>query len=276
VNTLLSLTAIILVSFGTSFENSRQATIVAVEKDVQTAYPDAYVTSAYTSTIIRKKLLSRDGTKIFSVTEALESAKARGCKYVIIQPTHMMYGIEFNEMHALSAPFTGQFENITYGEPLLATNQDISRLLKILTDTIPVKKNQAIVLMGHGTSYFSNFLYAATDYQAKLEGYPYLFVGTVEAYPTPQDVISLVKKSGYTDVILTPLMLVAGDHANNDMAGKEELSGSWVDQFQKAGLKTGTLIKGLGEYPEVRAMYLDHIRAAADVQKKTAAEQKVK
>src|SRR5574344_274203 len=274
-NTLLSLTAIILVSFGTSFENSRQATIVAVEKDVQTAYPDAYVTSAYTSTIIRNKLLKRDGTKIFSVPEALDAAKAKGCKYVIIQPTHMMYGLEFNEMHELSAPYETSFENITYGEPLMDDHNDISKVLQVVSDGNKRDKKTALVLMGHGTNYFSNFLYAATDYQAKLEGYSDIFVGTVEAYPTCQDVIKLAKKAGYKNVILEPLMLVAGDHANNDMAGKEKMEGSWVDQFQKAGFKVTTNIKGLGEYPEIRKIYIDHINAAAAIQKK-AVENKTK
>ncbi|MCR5725142.1 MAG: sirohydrochlorin cobaltochelatase [Treponema sp.] len=259
-NTLLSLTAIILVSFGTSFESSRQATIVAVEKEVQAAYPEAHVTSAYTSTMIRNKLLKRDGTKVFSVEEALADAVSKGCKNVIIQPTHMMYGLEYNEMKELAAPYESKFEKVVYGEPLMATTEDISLVLKALADANPLAKKQALVLMGHGTEYFSNFLYAATDYQAKLEGYPNIFVGTVEAFPACEDVIALVKAAKYKSVVLTPLMLVAGDHANNDMAGDED--DSWKTQFTKAGFKVDTLIKGLGEYPEIRKIYVEHVATA--------------
>lgn len=271
-NTLLSLTAIILVSFGTSFEDSRQATIVAVEKEVQAAYPDAYVTSAYTSTMIRNKLLKRDGTKVFSVEEALADAAEKGYKNVILQPTHMMYGLEYNEMKELAAPYADKFEKVAYGAPLMATNADISRVLKALADANPLEKKQALVLMGHGTEYFSNFLYAATDYQAKLEGYPNIFVGTVEAFPACEDVIKLVKAAKYKKVVLSPLMLVAGDHANNDMAGDDD--DSWKTQFTKAGFKVDTLIKGLGEYPEVRKVYVEHVAAALDELSGKAEEKK--
>ncbi len=263
-NTLLSLTAIVLVSFGTSYEESRQATIVAVEKEVQQAFPDAHVTSAYTSSKIRKKLLERDGTKIFSVSEALEDAKAKGCKTVLLQPTHMMYGLEYNEMKDLAAPYEKQFDKLVYGEPLMATKDDISVVLHALSRGNKLEKKQALVLMGHGTEYFSNFLYAATDYQAKLEGYPNIFVGTVEAFPACEDVIKLVKAAKYKKVLLSPLMLVAGDHANNDMAGDED--DSWKKQFEKAGFKVTTKIKGLGEYPAIRWLYVQHAAKALGVE----------
>lgn len=259
-HTLASLTAIILVSFGTSFESSRQATIVAVEHEVRAAYPDAYVTSAYTSTMIRKKLLARDGTKVFSVDEALADAAKRGCTRVVLQPTHLMYGLEYNEMRELAAPYESQFEQVAFGAPLLATPEDISAVLSALAQANPLEKKQALVLMGHGTEHFSNFLYAATDYQAKQEGHPNIFVGTVEAYPACADVIALVKAAKYKKVVLAPLMLVAGDHAVNDMAGDED--DSWKSQFMKAGFAVDTRVKGLGEYPEVRALYLAHLADA--------------
>ena len=267
-NTLLTLTAIILVSFGTSYEESRQATIVAVEKEVQQAYPDAHVTSAYTSSMIRKKLLTRDGTKVFSVAEALEDAKAKGCKTVLIQPTHMMYGLEYNEMKELAAPYEKQFEKVLYGDPLMATNEDISIVIKTLANGNGMEKKEALVLMGHGTEYFSNFLYAAADYQAKLEGYNNVFIGTVEAFPSCEDVIKLVKAGKFKKVVLSPLMLVAGDHANNDMAGDED--DSWKSQFTKAGFKVRTNIKGLGEYPAIRALYVKHVAKALGVEPKYA------
>lgn len=262
-NTVLSLTAIILVSFGTSYEDNRQATIVAVEQEVRRAFPEASVTAAYTSSMIRKKLLERDGTKIFSVSEAMEDAKAKGCKTVIVQPTHLMYGLEYNEMKSLAAPYEAQFDEIRYGAPLLATNEDISAVLAAVARDNPLAKRHALVLMGHGTAYFSNFLYAAMDYQAKQEGYGNMFVGTVEAYPTCADVIALVKAGRYKGVLLAPLMLAAGDHANNDMAGDDD--DSWKRQFERAGFTVAVNVKGLGEYPAIRAQYMRHVSDALGI-----------
>lgn len=250
-------TSIILVSFGTSFEESRKATCVAVEDDVKAAFPDFYVTSAYTSSLIRNKL-RKNGIEIFSVDEALKDAQSKGFRNVIVQPTHMMYGLEYNEMQELAEPYKSRM-HIVFGKPLLATKDEISAVLATLAKNVAGTK-RALVLMGHGTDYFSNFLYAAADYQAKAEGHPEIFVGTVEAYPDCATVIELAKKAGYRSVLLEPLMLVAGDHANNDMAGDED--DSWKSQFTAAGFEVETLIKGLGEYPEVRAIYIDHIKEA--------------
>jgi sirohydrochlorin cobaltochelatase len=262
-NTLLSLTAIILVSFGTSFKDSREATIDAVTKDVQAVYAEAKVYPAFTSEIIRKKIEKNEGVHIMDVAEALESAKAAGCKYVVLQPTHMMYGLEYNEMIELAKPYEKNFDKVVFGQPLLAEKDDISAVLKAVVPQIKVGKKEAVVFMGHGTEYFSNFLYAALDYQAKLEGYNNVFVGTVEAFPAAEDVIALTKKAGFKAVTLTPLMLVAGDHANNDMAGDED--DSWKNQFKAAGFKTvNTLVKGLGEYEGVRAIYVSHIKDALE------------
>ena len=262
-NTILSLTAIILVSFGTSFKESREATIDAVTKDVQAVYAEAKVYPAFTSNIIREKIEREEKVHIMDVNEALQAAQDAGCRYVVLQPTHMMYGLEYNEMKALAAPFADSFEKIVYGEPLLSTNEDISAVLKAVVPEIKTGKKEAVVFMGHGTEYFSNFLYAAMDYQAKLEGYNNVFVGTVEAFPSAEDVIALTKKAGFKSVTLTPLMLVAGDHANNDMAGDDD--DSWKNQFLKAGFKNvNTLVKGLGEYSAVRKIYIEHIKDALE------------
>mgnify|MGYP002623591098 CR=1 FL=1 len=270
-NGILASLAIILVSFGTSFEENRQATIVAVEKDVQEAFPDAYVTSAYTSSLIRAKLKGR-GVDIFSVDEALADALAKGYKNVIVQPTHMMYGLEYNEMKELASSYEKKFDSFVYGEPLLANEKDISRVEAVLSKNVKDKKT-ALVLMGHGTEYFSNFLYAAADYQAKADGRANIFVGTVEAYPDCKTVIAEVKKAKFKKVLLSPLMLVAGDHANNDMAGDED--DSWKNQFKAAGFKTvDTLVKGLGEYPQIRRMYIEKIAKAGNIEPKITVDAK--
>ena len=262
-NTLLSLTAIILVSFGTSFKESREATINAVTQDVQAVYAEAQVYEAYTSKMIRNKIERTEGTHIMDVGEAMQKAIDAGCKYVVLQPTHMMYGLEYNEMKELASPYVSSFDKVVYGEPLLAENDDISTVLKAVVPSLNAGKKEAIVFMGHGTEYFSNFLYAAMDYQAKAEGYNNVFVGTVEAYPDVETVIKSVKKGGYKNVILTPLMLVAGDHANNDMAGDDE--DSWKNEFKSAGFKNvNCVVKGLGEYAGVRKLYIEHIKDALD------------
>ena len=267
-NTILSLTAIILVSFGTSFKESREATIDAVTHDVQAIYAEAKVYPAFTSEIIRNKIEREEGTHIMDV---LNAAKDAGCRYVVIQPTHLMHGLEYNEMKALAEPFAEDFERIAFGEPLLASKEDVSAVLNAVVPEIKTGKKEAIVFMGHGTDYFSNFLYAAMDYQAKLEGFSNVFIGTVEAFPSADDVILLAKKAGFKSVTLTPLMLVAGDHANNDMAGDDE--DSWKNQFLRAGFKkVNPLVKGLGEYEAVRKIYAEHIKSALDSFSETNSE----
>lgn len=262
-NTLLSLTAIILVSFGTSFKESREATINAVTKDVQAVYAEAQVYEAYTSKMIRNKIEKTEGTHIMDVGEAMQKAIDSGCKYVVLQPTHMMYGLEYNEMKELASPYVDKFDNVVYGEPLLAEKDDISTVLNAVVPTLNAGKKDAVVFMGHGTEYFSNFLYAAMDYQAKAEGFNNVFVGTVEAYPDVETVMKSVKLNKYKNVILTPLMLVAGDHANNDMAGDEE--DSWKNQFKAAGFKNiNCVVKGLGEYEGVRKLYVEHVKKALE------------
>lgn len=270
----LPLTAIILVSFGTSFDETREKTIEVLTKNVATYYnatiieekenlaiakaKSLVVLEAYTSSTIIKKLDKR-GIQKSSVTQALKKAKEIGMQHIIIQPTHLMFGLEYNEIIELASSYKDDFETITYGAPLLATNEDIHSLLLILKKAIPLQKDEALVLMGHGTKHFSNFLYAAMDFQAKQEGFSNVFVGTVEAYPDINCTVQALKKAGYKKAVLTPLMLVAGDHATKDMASDKD--SSYKSVLEKNGIKTRLVMKGLGEYQEVRDIYISHINA---------------
>lgn len=264
---LMPFTAIILVSFGTSFDDSREKTIDALEKAVIERYADrsaqnpAIVETAFTSATIRRKLDER-GIHRNSVEQALESALARGARRAVIQPTHLMFGKEYNELREIAAGYEARFEGISYGEPLLATSDDISVLLRTVSSEVPAGKKEAVVLMGHGSEHFSNFLYAATDYQAKAEGYGNIFVGTVEAYPGIEEVLAAVKKAKFRSVVLAPMMLVAGDHANNDMAGDGD--DSWKSIFEANGIKARAHIRGLGEYRPIQQQYIRHIDAALE------------
>lgn len=254
--------AVLVVSFGTSYNDSRDKTIGAVESKIAEAFPDYDQKRAFTSQIIIDKLEKRDGLKINNVTEAMEELLNEGYGTVVVQPTHVMNGEEYDEMKELTAPYEDKFVNIKYGKPLLTSSDDYVELINaIVAETPQIKEDKtAVVLMGHGTEHFANATYSALDYRFKALGYNNVFVGTVEGYPDLDKVKSDVKAGGYTKVVLLPLMIVAGDHANNDMAGDEE--DSWKTQFKKEGYEVETVLKGLGEYKGVQEMFAEHCQDA--------------
>ena len=254
--------AVLVVSFGTSYNDSRDKTIGAVEKKIAEAFPDYDQKRAFTSQIIIDKLEQRDGLKINNVTEAMEELLNEGYGTVVVQPTHVMNGEEYDEMKELTAPYEDKFVNIKYGKPLLTSSDDYVELINaIVAETPQIKEEKtAVVLMGHGTEHFANATYSALDYRFKALGYNNVFVGTVEGYPDLDKVKSDVKAGGYTKVVLIPLMIVAGDHANNDMAGDEE--DSWKTQFKKEGYEVETVLKGLGGYKGVQEMFAEHCQDA--------------
>ena len=258
---------LLVVSFGTSYNDSREATIGAVEADLQKAYPDYEVRRAFTSQIIIDKLKERDNIDTDNVTQAMERLVSDGVKEVIVQPTHVMPGFEYDDMVKEVSAFSDKFDKLTISNPLLTDNEDYDRLVSALVEET-AEYNQdgtAIVFMGHGTEHESNAAYARMQKRFAALGYSNYFVGTVEATPSLEDVIGLVKESGAEKVVLLPLMVVAGDHANNDMAGDEE--GSWKTEFQKAGFEVECVLKGMGQYESVRKIYADHAAAAMEDQK---------
>ncbi len=252
----------LVVSFGTSYNDTREKTIGAIERKFVEEFPEYEVRRAFTSRVIINKLLKRDGIKIDTVTEAMEKLVNDGFNTVVVQPTHIMNGSEYDGLTEELKPFYSAFECIVCGEPLLTKSEDYDKAVDIIAEeTVAVKdKETAVVFMGHGTEHYADAAYAALDYRFKARGYNNVFVGTVEGYPDTNQVIAYVKNCGYKKACLLPFMIVAGDHANNDMAGDED--GSWKSEFEKNGIKTQCVIKGLGEYSGIQNMFVQHAAEA--------------
>jgi len=253
---------ILVVSFGTSYNDSREATIGAIEKAIADANPGADVRRAFTSQIIIDKLKERDGIEIDNVEEAFARLISDGVKDLIVQPTHVMSGFEYDDLMAVIDANRSKFSSIKVGSPLLTTDDDYSRVITAITDATAEYDdgNTAIVFMGHGTEHASNATYSSLQSKITAAGKTNYYIGTVEATPTLDDVIAACKAGGYTRVVLEPLMVVAGDHANNDMAGDEE--DSWKTILTNEGFEVVTVLRGLGEIAAVRDVYVDHVKNA--------------
>lgn len=253
--------AILVVSFGTSYNETRAVTLDAIERDIAAAYPDYEVRRAFTSQIIIDKLASRDNLKIDNVAQAMGRLTADGFGTLIVQPTHVMNGSEYDEMKAMVAPYEENFEKLVYGTPLLTSTEDYKEAVAAISAELPqLKEHEAIVFMGHGTEHFANATYAALEYMFHHQGHRQIYVGTVEGFPVLDDVKNALAENKVEKVYLLPFMIVAGDHANNDMAGDEE--DSWKIQLKAEGFAVEPIIKGLGEYQGIRAMFAEHVAAA--------------
>lgn len=257
-------TAILVVSFGTSYLDSQKATIGAIEEAIRAAYPQYEVRRAFTSQIIIDKLAERDGIEIDNVTQALDRAVADGIKTLIVQPTHLMNGFEYTDLKNALETYADSFDQIVLGEPLLTSDQDFAAVIDAVTaDTASYDDGEtAIVFMGHGTEADSNGVYAAMQEKITAGGFVNYYIGTVEATPSLDDVITAIDGKGYTKVVLEPLMVVAGDHANNDMAGDED--DSWKSILTAKGYDVTCILEGLGQKPAIQAIYVDHVKAAID------------
>ena len=252
--------AILAVSFGTSHEDTRKVTIDAIEDSMRQAFPEYPVYRAWTSKMIRRKLKNRDNIIVPTVKEAMEQMAADGITDVLVQPTHVINGIENDRMKEDALSFRDSFHSISFGDPLLTTEDDSHKVIAaIAREFSHITKDQALVFMGHGTTHFANSIYAALDYTFKDKGYHNFFLGTVEAYPSMESLKKMVKAYRPKEVVLAPFMIVAGDHAKNDMAGDDPES--WYSQFKDEGYEVKTVLKGLGEYEGIRSLFIDHIRA---------------
>lgn len=256
--------AILVVSFGTSYNDSRDITIGAVEETIADAFPDYEVRRAFTSDIIMDILADRDNLEIDTVEEALDRAVADGIKTLVVQPTHLMNGFEYTDLANALAEYADSFEQLALAEPLLTSDADFDAVAEAITaDTAAYADgNTAVCFMGHGTEAESNSVYAKLQDVLTAKGYSDYYIGTVEATPTLDDVVAAVDAGEYSKVVLQPLMVVAGDHANNDMAGDEE--GSWKDVFTKAGYEVECVIRGLGQLEAIQDIYVAHTQAAID------------
>ena len=275
---------LLVVSFGTSYNDSRINDIKSIEDALQEAYPDWSVRRAFTAQIIINHIQARDGEKIDNMTQALERAVANGVKNLVVQPTHLMHGAEYDEMCAAIDEYRDQFESVSIAEPLLGEvgsdatviNADKEAVAKAITaaaveasgfDSLEAAKEAgaAFVLLGHGTAHVARVSYSQMSTQMQQLGYENVFIGTVEGEPEEtacESVIEEVRAAGYTTVILRPLMVVAGDHANNDMAGSDD--DSWKPMFEDAGLTVDCQIAGLGGIADIQALYIAHTQAAID------------
>ena len=275
---------LLVVSFGTSFNDSRVADIKGIEDALQAAYPDWSVRRAFTAQIIINHIQARDGEKIDNMTQALDRAVANGVKNLVVQPTHLMHGAEYDEMCEAIEAYKDQFESVSIAEPMLGEvgsdatviNADKEAVAKAITaaavseagfESLEAAKDAgtAFVFMGHGTAHVAKVTYSQMQTQMQNLGYENVFIGTVEGEPEEtacEAVIEAVKAAGYTNVVLRPLMVVAGDHANNDMAGSDD--DSWKTMFEAAGFTVDCQIHGLGEIADVQALYVAHTKAAID------------
>ena len=249
--------AVLIVSFGTTFPETRDKNIGAVLRRVRSAWPDLPVYEAWTSSMIRRSLQKR-GEDVDDVPTALGRMAADGVTDFYVLPTHLLYGDEYDKMRAQLSQGAQAFSTVAVAAPLLACDGDIRAVLHAVAEGVETAPDEALVLMGHGTPHFCNTVYAAMDYHAKAAGLSHVFVGTVEAFPDLDTLIAAGRRSGCTRVVLTPLMLVAGDHANNDMAS--DAPDSWKTRFAQAGLPARAVIRGLGEYSAVLDLYEAHLR----------------
>ncbi len=255
---------LLVVSFGTSFNDSRRNTIGAVENALIDAFPDYSVRRGFTSQIIIDHVKSRDGEVIDNMTEALDRAVDNGVKTLVVQPTHLMSGFEYNDVKEELAGYSDSFDQIVVGEPLLTSEEDFKAVAEaIVAATKEYDDGEtAICFMGHGTEADSNGVYEHMQQVIDDLGYENYYIGTVEATPSVDDVLAKVQEGDYKRVVLEPLMVVAGDHANNDMAGDEE--DSWKSIFEGAGYEVECILRGLGELPDIQKMYVEHAQKAVE------------
>ena len=277
---------LLVVSFGTSFNDSRVKDIKGIEDALQAAYPDWSVRRAFTAQIIINHVQARDGEKIDNMQQAMDRAVANGVKNLVVQPTHLMHGAEYDEMMEMIDEYRDKFESVAVAEPLLGEvgsdaaviNQDKEDVAKAVTaaavkeagyDSLDAAAADkvAFVFMGHGTSHTAKVSYSQMQTTMQTLGYDNVFIGTVEGEPEEtacENVIEAVKAAGYTKVVLRPLMVVAGDHANNDMAGDD--ADSWLSQFKASGAfdSVDCQIAGLGEIEDIQNLYIAHTKAAID------------
>ncbi len=258
--------AILVVSFGTSYKETREKTIDAVEDAIAKEFTDWEVRRAFTSRMIIKKLKERDGISIDYITEALQRLVDDGVGEVVVLPTHIMNGIEYDDVVRVVSEFKDKFESIRLSKPLLTSEADYDRLIEALDESYFKRifkyssLGKAIVFMGHGSEHFANASYCELQMKLISLGYDHVYVTTVEGFPNFDDTLRFMSGHKYNKVCLIPLMLVAGDHALNDMSGDDE--DSLKSKFISAGCNVECFLEGLGEQKAIQDMFVKHLKDA--------------
>lgn len=252
---------ILIVSFGTSHLDTLEKTIAVIEREAAEKFPRAGVYRAFTSSVIIRKLKRTAGLAVDTVGEALERMAADGVEEVIVQPTHIINGIENDAMMESLMEHMGLFRQIRAGKPLLSTVDDYKKSVHAVMTETELDPGEMLVLMGHGTDHHANSAYPTLEYTFHALGYTQVLVGTVESFPELNNVMARLEISGKKKAVLMPFMLVAGDHAKNDMAGEED---SWKGRLEEEGYEVRVILKGLGELEGIRKIFLEHIEEAAE------------
>ena len=253
--------AILVVSFGTSHNDTREKTIDQIENKIQEQFSDCQIYRAWTSDMIRRKLKNRDHVQIDSVEEAFARMKQDGIQKIIVQPTHVMAAIENDKMHEQIRAAQKDFEEVKIGDPLFATEADKHQLVEVLGEYWKeIPQDEIMIFMGHGTSHQANAVYEELDDALKAAGHKNMYVGTVESLPTLHMIMEEIRPLPAKKVHLTPFMIVAGDHARNDMAGEEK--DSWGSLLKAEGYEVECHIIGLGELEGIQNMFVQHVREA--------------
>lgn len=252
--------ALLIISFGTSYQQTRQKNIEACERQLSAAYPDRDLYRAFTSGMIIRKLQKRDGLQVDNPRQALERLVNEGYQDVAIQSLHVINGDEYEKIVSEVSAFSECFQRLVVGTPLLNSFADYQQLLIALENQMPpLAADERVVFMGHGTSHHAFSVYACLDHLMSSLNFPAL-VGAVESYPEIGHLIIRLRRQAVRKVHLMPLMLVAGDHAINDMASDEP--DSWRSQLEAVGISTQSWLQGLGENPLIRQMFVQHLNAA--------------
>ena len=248
--------AILAVSFGTSHMDTLDKTIGAIERSIEEHFPEYRLYRAFTSGMILKKLRKTKGLEFYNVKEAMERMAADGMETVIVQPTHIINGIENDKMLEDLMMYADRFQKIRVGKPLLSSADDYKKAIHAVMEEVELAEDETLVLMGHGTDHHANSAYPTLEYTFHLLGYRQVLVGTVEGFPDFNNVLTKLEITGTKKVVLMPFMVVAGDHAKHDMAGDED---SWKSELEEAGYEVRTILKGLGELKGIRNLFVEHI-----------------
>lgn len=253
--------AILVVSFGTSHLDTMKKTIEAMESRIQDTFPEYRVYRAFTSQMILNKLRKTEHLSFHNVSQAMEQMAADGVEKVVVQPTHIINGMEYEKMKEAVSACEDRFAKVTIGKPLLSSVQDYKMSIHAVMEQVETGDDEALVLMGHGTEHHANSAYPTLEYTFHSMGYHQVIVGTVEGFPDLTHVMAKLEIGGFRKVTLLPFMIVAGDHAKHDMAGEED---SWKSVLEEEGYQVKTIIKGLGEMEGIHQIFIGHLKEAVD------------